>query len=174
MGDTWFTSDTHFGHANIIKYSNRPFTSVKEMDEAMIANWNALVKPSDIVWHLGDFAFSKDLDQMVQLFGRLNGVKCLIRGNHDHSTTRRLGWYEINSLTTINLGTTPVVLCHYALRVWDRSHRGAIHLYGHTHGTLPGDNQSIDVGVDCWDYKPVNIEQIRARLITQLARPKEF
>ena len=59
---------------------------------------------------------------------------------------------------------TMVVLCHYAMRVWSRSHHGAIHLYGHSHGNLPGDSQSCDVGVDCWDFAPVSIEEIRVRL----------
>ena len=59
---------------------------------------------------------------------------------------------------------TMVVLCHYAMLVWSRSHHGAIHLYGHSHGNLPGDSQSCDVGVDCWDFAPVSIEEIRVRL----------
>jgi calcineurin-like phosphoesterase family protein len=66
------------------------------------------------------------------------------------------------------------VLCHYGLRVWDRSHHGALHLYGHSHGTLPGDSQSLDVGVDGWEFTPVNIEQVRDRMKTMPKRPKEF
>lgn len=174
MSDTWFVSDTHFGHANIIRFCKRPFASVTEMDEAMIERWNERVKPNDVVWHLGDFAFHKSKDELTTLFNRLNGNKCLIVGNHDHSDTRRLFWTDVKSLTTINLGKTPIVLCHYGLRVWDRSHHGSLHFYGHSHGNLPGDNQSLDLGVDCWDFRPVNIDEIRERLRTLPARPKEF
>ena len=63
-------------------------------------------------------------------------------------------------------GATRVVLLHYAMKVWPRSHRGALHFYGHSHGTLPGDSQSVDVGVDCWDFRPVRLDEIRRRLAT--------
>ncbi len=62
--------------------------------------------------------------------------------------------------------TPPVVLSHYAFRVWNRSHHGAIHLYGHSHGNLPGDSQSCDVGVDCWGFFPVTLDEIKARIAT--------
>lgn len=174
MSNVWFTADTHFGHASIIRFSNRPFSSVEDMDETLIQRWNERVKPDDVVWHLGDFAFHKSKEQLITLFDRLNGHKCLITGNHDHSDTRRLLWTNIKALTTLNLDKMPIVLCHYGMRVWDRSHHGSLHLYGHSHNTLPGNNQSLDVGVDCWDYRPVNIDEIRARLKTLPVRPKEF
>jgi len=174
MSNIWFTADTHFGHANIIRFSNRPFSSVEDMDETLIQRWNERVKQNDVVWHLGDFAFHKTATQLEELFNRLNGTKCLITGNHDHTDTRRLAWSNTKALTTLNIDKVPVVLCHYGMRVWDRSHHGSLHLYGHSHGTLPGDNQSLDVGVDCWDFRPVNIDEIRARLKTLPIRPKEF
>ena len=174
MGETWFTADTHFGHANIIKYCNRPFTSVEEMDEAMIERWNERVKPNDVVWHLGDFAFYKSYEKLEQIFNRLNGNKLLIHGNHDYHNTQRLFWLAQRQMDTILFGKQSIVLCHYGMRVWHRSHQGALHLYGHSHGTLPGDSQSLDVGVDCWDFRPANIDEIRARLKTLPARPKEF
>lgn len=174
MSNTWFTADTHFGHANIINYCNRPFASVEEMDEVMIERWNERVKPNDVVWHLGDFAFYKSYDKLKEIFDRLNGVKMLIVGNHDYSNTLELDWYEFNPMQTVMFGKQSIVLCHYAMRVWHSSHRGALHLYGHSHGTLEADNQSLDVGVDCWDFCPVNIDEIRERLKTLPARPKEF
>lgn len=73
----YFTSDTHFSHTNIIKYCNRPFKSVEEMDEVLIANWNSVVKKTDQVFHLGDFGYNYKIAQ------RLNGHKHLIWGNHD-------------------------------------------------------------------------------------------
>lgn len=174
MSNVWFTADTHFGHASIIRFCKRPFSSVEDMDETLIHRWNERVKPGDVVWHLGDFAFHKSKEQLITLFNRLNGDKCLITGNHDHTDTRRLLWTNIKALTTLNLDKMPIVLCHYGMRVWDRSHHGSVHLYGHSHNTLPGDNQSLDVGVDCWDFRPVNIDEIRARLKTLPVRSKEF
>lgn len=174
MSNTWFTADTHFGHGNIIKYCNRPFNSVEEMDEVMIERWNERVKPNDVVWHLGDFAFYRAYEKLQEIFSRLNGVKCLVAGNHDYMNTQGLGWYESNKIRTLLIGKQSVIMCHYGMRVWNHSHRGALHLYGHSHGTLPGDSQSLDVGVDCWDFRPVNIDEIRARMKTLPARPKEF
>jgi calcineurin-like phosphoesterase family protein len=175
MSNIWFTSDTHFGHNAIIRFSNRPFSSVEDMDETLIQRWNERVKPNDLIWHLGDFAFHKTPTQLEELFNRLNGTKCLITGNHDHNDTRRLPWTIIKALTTIGFDKKlPIVLCHYGMRVWDRSHHGSLHLYGHSHNTLPGNNQSLDVGVDCWDYRPINIDEIRGRMKTLPIRPKEF
>lgn len=174
MSNTWFIADTHFGHANIIRFCNRPFGSIDEMDEAMIERWNSVVGPNDVVWHLGDFAFYKSYEKLLSIFSRLSGNKFLILGNHDYDNTQRLPWLGQRQMQTLMFGKQPIVLCHYGLRVWDRSHHGALHLYGHSHGTLPGDSQSLDVGVDCWDFTPVNIEQVRDRMKTMPKRPKEF
>jgi calcineurin-like phosphoesterase family protein len=159
----WFTSDHHFGHKRIIELANRPFESVEAMDEEMIARWNDKVSKGDMVYHLGDFAFADHTPYLI----RLNGQKRLILGNHDHSNrvNKAKGWATVDSLLHITLpDKTPVVLCHYAMRVWSRSHHGAIHLYGHSHGNLTGDRQCCDVGVDCWNFEPVSIEDIRERL----------
>jgi len=158
----FFTSDTHFGHANIIKYSNRPFASVDDMDEALIKNWNDTVRTNDEVYHLGDFTFSKNFRQYLY---RLNGEKHLIHGNHDSFEVRNdSAWASSQPYLEVNLDKQKLILCHYAFRVWNRSHHGAINLYGHSHGGLPGTNQQLDVGVDCWDYKPVTLDQIQERL----------
>ena len=78
--EMFFTGDHHFGHANIIKYCNRPFNSVEEMDEMLIDEWNYVVNPDDIVYHLGDIAFSmNELDKIIR---RLNGTIYIIPGNH--------------------------------------------------------------------------------------------
>lgn len=78
----FFTSDNHFGHTNIIKYCDRPFASSEEMDEAMIARWNKAVRPSDTVYHIGDFAMS--FNKVEEITPQLNGKKILIAGNHDY------------------------------------------------------------------------------------------
>jgi calcineurin-like phosphoesterase family protein len=81
MSQIFLTSDSHFGHFNVIKYCNRPFTTVEEMNEALIANWNAVVGQEDIVFHLGDFSFHERY--VEEFLSRLNGYKFLILGNHD-------------------------------------------------------------------------------------------
>lgn len=85
--ETWFTSDTHFGHGNIIKYCDRPFADTNEMDEAIIANWNAVVGPADKVYHLGDIALGP-IDKTLAKIARLNGHKIALLGNHDRPFMR--------------------------------------------------------------------------------------
>lgn len=166
---TFFTADTHFGHGNIIGHCDRPFASVEEMDEALIANWNAVVSRRDTVWHLGDFAYRANAARVEELFARLNGVKHLIIGNHDDNTTRRLAWAsEPRDRAYVALDGQRLVLDHYGMRVWPGHRRGAVHLYGHSHGRLPGIGNSTDVGVDCWDFRPVTLDEIKPRLTEQV------
>lgn len=157
----YFTSDTHFGHTNIIKYCNRPFASVHEMNVALIQNWNSVVGKYDVVYHLGDFAFRPKSDA-ESFLSRLNGEIHLIKGNHDRKIPD--GFANVSLYEEINYRGIYIVLCHYAMRVWNKSHRGSIMLYGHSHGSLPGTPQSLDVGVDCWNYKPVGLDEILNRL----------
>ncbi|MGM5018626.1 metallophosphoesterase family protein [Tardiphaga sp. 367_B4_N1_1] len=168
MSQIFFTSDTHFGHERIIELAGRPFASTLEMDEAMIREWNGAVGTADTVYHLGDFAF----DDHEPYLRRLNGSKHLIRGNHDHrrrlKTAKGL-WESVDELAHVTIDGAPLVLCHYAMRVWRGSHSGAIHLYGHSHGSLPGDTQSCDVGVDVWG-RPVTLSTIRRYLAAQRPR----
>jgi calcineurin-like phosphoesterase family protein len=163
---TWFTADPHLGHANIIKYAKRPFDGVQQMDSTIINLWNYRVSPGDTVYVLGDFAFAgHDL-----YLGYLNGDKHLVLGNHDHSNRVKAatGWASISHYKEVRVEgeAVPVVCFHYSMRVWNRSHHGAIHLYGHSHGGLPGDSQSCDVGMDCWDFRPVSLSEIKVRLAT--------
>ncbi len=167
MTKTFFTSDTHFGHRNMTNegknYSNRPFDTIVQMDEAMIANWNAVVGQDDDIYHLGDFAMGKT--PVPTILARLNGRKHLIWGNHDSKQTRELPqWASSQPYLEINLEGKLIVLCHYAMKVWNKSHRGSLMLYGHSHGSLPGSDQSCDVGVDCFDMTPVTLEQILRKL----------
>lgn len=162
----WFTSDTHFGHANIIKYCNRPFKNSVEMNTAIIQNWNAVVDDNDMVFHLGDFCFGNEDYSFDSYFETLKGKIIFIKGNHD-----RLAWRNRNkfyaahdSYHEIEIGGKDITLCHYAMRVWNRSHHGAWHLYGHSHGSLPDDPNalSFDCGVDCFNYRPINFDEVAA------------
>jgi calcineurin-like phosphoesterase family protein len=162
--NTFFTSDTHFGHNNVIKHSNRPFSSTEEMDEQLISNWNSIVNRRDIVWHLGDFTLAGE-EIAKRYRSRLNGFIHLIWGNHDRNAVRKMaGWKSSQYAADININGKAITLCHYGFRVWNKSHYGSYMFYGHSHGNLPPNNQSLDVGVDSWNYCPASLESIENRL----------
>ena len=158
---TWFTADTHFGHSRIVSLCQRPYADVDEMDADLVAQWNAVVQPDDDVWHLGDFAY-KCRGDFKAYARKLRGRIHLIHGNHDSQTVRSWsGWASSQPMAEIAVEGYRLVLLHYGMRVWPKSHHGSIHLYGHSHGSLPGDSQSCDVGVDVWGMRPVQLTQIK-------------
>ena len=161
----FFTSDWHLDHQNIIKYCDRPFSSAKEMNEAIIQKHNALVKPNDLVYNLGD-VFMKSSDKYAEhLLSRFNGRIYIIIGSHDNR--RQLlnlknagvieGFYDTKE---IKIDGKYIWLSHYPHRSWARSFHGSFHLFGHCHGRMPPYGKSFDVGVDCWDFAPVSFEQV--------------
>jgi calcineurin-like phosphoesterase family protein len=145
--NSFFISDTHFGHTNIIHHSHRPFASIEEMDERFIENWNGVVKKGDNVYHLGDFAWRNAEDYRK----RLNGNIHLIKGNHERAAEKVAHLFIwVKDVHRIKIGEQRIFLSHYSHEVWNQSHRGVWHVYGHSHGSL-ADNpkrRSIDVGVD--------------------------
>lgn len=155
---TYFTSDTHFGDHRVLNLYPRPFTSVSEMDADLIRRWNAAVLPEDEVWHLGDFA--RSARHSTELLQRLNGRKHLVIGNNDVSPEAEHGWQSVQPYAEIERGGRFLVLCHYPFRSWNRQHRGALNLHGHSHGRLKPLPRQIDVGVDVWDYTPVALEKL--------------
>ena len=157
----FFTADHHFGHSNIIKFCNRPFANSREMDETLIQNWNKIIKPRDKVFYLGDFAITHHL-YTEKILKRLNGNITLIWGSHDKTTIKKCSQYfdEIIPLKTISINKQYIVLCHYCMRVWDKSHYGSWHLYGHSHGNLPPIGKSWDVGVDNNNFFPLSFDEI--------------
>jgi calcineurin-like phosphoesterase family protein len=161
---TWWTADSHFFHNNIIKYTARPFTDLASMNAAMVTAWNAVVQPGDDVWHLGDFALG-DPEAAAGLLKRLKGRKHLVWGNHDLQAIRTLpGWASSQQMAETTVDGTMVVMLHYKMAVWPRKHYGAIHVYGHSHGVIPADGSSCDVGVDAWGFAPVRLSDIRQRM----------
>ncbi|CAO4148321.1 Calcineurin-like phosphoesterase domain-containing protein [Methylorubrum aminovorans] len=159
MPNTWFTADTHFGHAGIIAACKRPFSSVQEMDECLIEAWNATVRPGDHVIHVGDFAMG-DLAHAEEVFRRLHGRKVLVVGNHDRKA-RKLRWAEVHDgIREMSVEGRHVVACHYPMVSWPRAYRGSLHVFGHTHGRVAGTRQSCDVGVDMWSYQPTSLSAI--------------
>ncbi len=173
QSNTFFTADHHFGHEGVIRMCGRPFTDAREMDEALVHAWNARVRPGDTVWFLGDFAMGSSPDRCRELFARLNGTKHLVRGNHDRQRVLDLPWASQHDLVQTTVDGVRLVLCHYAMRSWPGVWRGSIHLYGHTHATLPPTTQSCDVGVDAWAYRPVTLAEIRERLAGVEEEPEE-
>lgn len=150
----YFTSDTHFGHKNIIQYCDRPFANTHEMERVLVRNWNDKVLPTDTVYHLGDFAFAKR-SEVERLLAELNGTKVLIKGNHDSSQTRGArGWAAVVPSLRICLHMLGEVLLQHK--------PGKAMLHGHTHsGPLERLNgRSLDVGADAWDYAPVSLEEV--------------
>lgn len=197
MSKTWFTSDSHFGHRKVIKFCNRPFTGanccvgidpeisknckqcygygkvleVEEMDEQLIKNWNEIVSPKDDVYHLGDVMFTSKKPDVTNLFKRLNGQIHWIYGNHDKSFRNAAGAAWSGDYKELKVEGQKLILCHYPMMSWNGQMRGTIMLHGHCHGNLKHDGTKllIDVGVDCWDYKPVSFEEImiEAEMIKQ-------
>ena len=167
MVNTWFTSDFHLGHRNIIRYCNRPFQSTGEMDAAILDNLNSRVQQNDILYFLGDFCMGGP-SQAARYRDR---VVCrhihVVEGNHDRAL-RRLAksFCSTNPLAQIRIAGQGIVLCHYAMRAWHHSFRGSWHLYGHSHGRLPDDpvSLSMDVGVDTHDFRPWHFDEIAARM----------
>lgn len=166
----FFTADTHFGHARIIPYSKRPFRNVAEMDEGILDGINSLVKPSDTLYHLGDFALPrKNIAQYREKIRCRNVI--LILGNHDPQTKsgQPHNKYNIFSNVFTMLRIRPVIhksrhsiiLCHYALRTWNGSNRGSWNFFGHSHGKLADNgSMSLDVGVDQHNYYPLSLPTI--------------
>ncbi len=156
MNKIWFTSDIHLGHTNIIKYCSRPFKSIGEMDEVLINNWNSVVGQNDKVYFLGDFCWGEP----DKYLNRLNGSISFILGSHDKKIRLCKKITEINDIKTINIEDNIIVMCHYCMRTWSRSHYNTIHLFGHSHGKLEAVGKSMDVGVDSTNFYPISLEDV--------------
>jgi calcineurin-like phosphoesterase family protein len=153
----WFTSDLHFQHRNIVKFTDRGIVTTQEdHDEWLIDLWNSTVKKGDLVYHLGDFSFAKGYDSVKNIVQRLNGQIIMIKGNHDREEhLKRLkleGMIAKYSMyEEIKIAGNPTVLFHFPISSWHRQSHGAWHLHGHTHGNLKSDRsigKMLDVGID--------------------------
>ena len=154
----FFTADTHFGDHRAINIHKRPFASAGEMDETLIARWNAVVGPSDEVWHLGDVA--RRGGDVPALLSRLNGRKHLVRGNNDPDATTAAEWASVQDYAELEVDGRKLVLCHYPFRSWNGQARGAINLHGHSHGRMKPLPRQFDVGVDAHGFAPVTLTQL--------------
>ena len=160
MGNLWFTSDTHFGHKNILKFcpNTRLGKDVEEHDEILIENWNKQVAPGDTVYMLGDCFFHRDPHRVANIMNRLAGTKHLIYGNHDQVIRRnemvQRKFATIQEYLELHMSKRKmVVLFHYPMLEWNKMHHGAYHLFGHVHGNMDNHPEVLpyrimDVGID--------------------------
>lgn len=150
----YFTSDLHFLHKNIIKYNRPYYASVKEMNESIIATINKTVTPADTLYILGDIALGS-VKIACEYLAQINCRVKIVPGNHDgEKALRRYAQLEnieiLPALYEKNLAGVNIVMCHFPMVSWNRSHHGAWHLFGHTHGSYVGLGRSIDVGWDSY------------------------
>lgn len=188
MPNVWFTADTHFGHANIIKYCERPFLNDEEQrrvkdeargnwrvcaetirnhDESLMDAINSAVHPTDTLWIIGDFCWG-DYDQASRY---RQWIKCkdvrLVWGNHDHRSIQPLFQKTIEQ-GMISVDRQKIWLNHYPMRSWDKAFHGSWHLYGHVHGRLDKEDAeqnyrlTKDAGVDACEYRPIGYDELEA------------
>lgn len=170
--ETFLISDTHFGHANLLKFKRddgspvRDFSSVEEMNEYMVTQWNSLVKPNDLVYHLGDVVMNP---RQLKIMYRLNGRKRLVRGNHDLKPEEEfrsifeqiLGVKEMNKMLLSHFPVHPSCLNRYAANIHGHTHFRTVKKM---HGNIPtghDDPRYINVSVEMNDYAPISFEKVR-------------
>lgn len=203
MENIWITSDTHYNHTNIVSGTSRwedtarcrKFDTLEEHDEKLIMNINEFVRERDTLYHLGDVAFGghQNVPKFINSL-RVKDIRLVI-GNHDKNILSSKYDYKklftsIQAYKEFKYGYYDFVLCHYAMRVWNKSHRGSIMLYGHSHGSLDemkpnianpswvGDDyfvknwRTMDVGIDTHpEFRPYHIDEI---IDIMKDRPVEF
>lgn len=181
-----FTSDLHFGHVNIRTYMGRPWDSTEAMDAGLISNWNSRVQPMDSVYVLGDFMMGQGFkDRLPMLVPKLNGIKHLIRGNHDRKPDLYLaaGFTSVQDKLELTLWANdpPPLNSRSAYRVL-LQHKPLIYipevpydyvLHGHLHGLYKSRGMQIDVGVDVRNYQPSTFEELIEGVNPGLTAPHE-
>ena len=149
----FFTADWHLGHKNVIEYAKRPFKSLEEMHEALVKRYNDTVSGADVVYFLGDTVWDKNYASCLD---KLVGNKVFIPGNHDRAwcKARRMDIWHFKALRP------GFYMCHLPLLTWPTMAHGEGMIHGHSHGLSPQTYNRLDVGVDCWDFYPVEYTTI--------------
>lgn len=174
----FYIADTHFGHRNIIRYDNRPFFTVKEMDDTLIDRWNEVVGDKDTVYILGDFSWYQE-GETLKILDCLSGRKVLIKGNHDkisHQVAKQ--FVKVCDYLEITDDNTRVVMSHYPMPFWNGQFRDSVHLYGHVHNShqwnfcrswrrelqqiqdIPMRMYNVGCMMEYMDYMPRTLEEI--------------
>ena len=136
MSKNFYISDTHWSHANILHFDNRPWTTIEEHDKVLIKNWNSVVSNQDTVYILGDFHWGKE-HQWIETLEQLNGNKVLIKGNHDISPQKSKKYFQdIKDYKEIDDNGRRIILCHYPMPYFKNHYYGYYHLYGHVHNSF--------------------------------------
>lgn len=176
-GDTWVWSDLHFGHKNIIRFSDRPFSDIPTMDEMLIQNFNELVKPEDNSIWVGDVAFYND-ERANSILHRCNGYKILVIGNHDFQkkNLKKLHFDEVHVVYNLTIDDHVVAFTHYPM---DNLPNGWVNCHGHVHKSKPDQatksatNRHINVNCEFIDYKPINLTEIARRVNIMSTLPEQ-
>lgn len=166
----YFTSDLHFYHSNVLRFANRPFQEVEEMNRALIQNWNTWVGPEDEVYILGDVTM-RGPEKAMEAVRQLNGRKYLVRGNHDGFVDRSsfdVSLFEwVRDYYELSWQGQKWILFHYPISEWNGCLRGTVHLHGHQHNHMDYNLQNrargirrFDVGVDANNMRPVSVEYL--------------
>jgi len=170
LNNIHFVADMHFNHENIIRFCKRPYKSVNEMNDDLIHKWNKQVKPEDTVFHLGDFSYKGSPQKVNHILSQLNGNIVFIIGNHEQdlmkSDARNKNMIEERIELNIEGVDRLIVLDHYPMLAWNKSHSGSIQLFGHVHGGLSNKGviehrwNQMDVGIDATKlYRPITANE---------------
>lgn len=190
--NVYFASDFHIGHQNVIKFDSRPFEDLQDMHNKLIENWNSVVGENDLVFYLGDFSF-KDRGSGKWFRDQLNGKIHFIMGNHDRMRiVGHLGFDKIYGDDTAlggatieikdddaNRGYQTIVLCHYPILSWNKSHHGSWHIHGHCHQSLAKNPEMewyykrkvIDAGVNGLGYTPISYTELKKIMNDKVISP---
>ena len=181
----WFTSDLHFWHKNICKYCNRPYANIEEMNQAIVDNWNSVVKDDDIVFVLGDLGFC-GIEKLRPLIAQLKGKIYVIQGNHDsdkiigklYEEDHIVDYFKLLEVTITGDEECPdqdLTLCHFPMIDWYNKEKGAWMVHGHQH-QLPGTPSCSaahwDVGLDRNELVPISFEQLKINITKQFLEHK--
>lgn len=160
----FFTADEHYNHTNILRYCDRPFSSIAEMNEELISRHNAVVGKNDYIIHAGDF-FLGDKNDIAIIIKSLKGNHIFLKGSHDR-------WLQnAEQIWSKVIAGQKIVVSHYCLRTWDASHYNSWHLFGHSHGKLEPLGKSWDIGVDNNNFYPLSFDEIA---VIMKNRPDNF
>lgn len=182
----FFTSDQHFDHRNVIRFNNRPFDDVKEMNDYLIDQWNDVVGPDDHIFVLGDFFWFSNHKAIRKIIRDLEGHIYLVPGNHDKPEAfDKSDVTVLDSISTLFTRGLEIVMSHYPLLTWTHKNwDNSINLFGHIHSKgwpyrefderlVTALGKQLDVGVDAHAFSPISLDQVLEELSAQTTpRPR--